>query len=60
MEFLSLKDKLEEFGYSYGAAEKLKCSAKICGVLVANTAILAGKVAKGVLERQKEIIESKR
>lgn len=60
MKFFSLKDKLDEFSYSYGAADKFKCGAKILGVVAANTVIAAGKVAQEVLVKQREMIDSKK
>lgn len=51
MDFLNLKDKIDDFRYSGNAADKLKCGAKIFGTLLANTAIAAGKVTAEVVER---------
>ena len=51
MEFLSLKDHLEEFGYSHDPVQKITSGAKIFGTVLANVAIGAGKVAAEVVER---------
>ncbi|WP_288485218.1 hypothetical protein [uncultured Acidovorax sp.] len=51
MSFFSLKDKLEEFRYSYTPGDKLLNGAKLLGAVVANTAIGAGKVGKAVVDQ---------
>lgn len=60
MDFLNLKDKIEDFRYSGNAADKLKCGAKIFGTILANTAIAAGKVTAEVVERLPEQIEKQK
>lgn len=54
MEFLGIKDSIDEFKYSYGFSEKAKSAAKIFGIATANTAIFAGKVLAGVAEKTAE------
>ena len=50
MNFLSLKDKFDEFKESYTAGDKLISGVKILGTVVANTAIAAGKVTSAIVE----------
>lgn len=51
MEFLSLKDSLEEFGYSGDPVRKVTSGVKIFGIALVNVAIAAGKVAADVVEQ---------
>lgn len=60
MKFFSLKDKLEDFEYSYDTVGKITSGAKILGTLVANVAIGAGKVAAVVVERLPEEVEKQK
>lgn len=57
MDFLSLKDKFEEFRDSYSTGDKLLSGAKFLGTIVANTAIGAGKLTQAALEAQSKELE---
>lgn len=56
MNFLSFKDKLEDFKCSYTTSDKLINGARMFGTVLANTAIAAGKVTAQLpaqIEKQK-------
>ena len=60
MKFLSFKDKLDDFRYSYTTGDKLKNGARIFGTVLANTAIAAGKVSAEVIDKLPEQLEKQK